>query len=232
MVNKKSVSYTMYDTRKRKGDKTMNQHYPFELPPLNYRYNDLEPYISGEIIRIHHNVLMQSYVDKLNDTLSHFPQYQSWSLKNLVAYSNTFPPALRKNIENYAGGLYNHYIYFNSMTPNGRTPTHQLMTQIKNSFGTFDNMKKAIQNSANKNFGCGYTWLVCNKNCNLQIINTQRQNTPPLTLVSPIITIDLWEHAFFPQYINNRSEYVLNWMKIADWNKVCEYTACSLPAKI
>ena len=204
----------------------MNEHYPFELPKLNYGYNELEPYINGEIIKIHHSILMQSYIDRLNETLSHFPQYQGWSLKMLVAYADTFPPALRKNIRNYAGGVYNHYIYFNSMTPGGRMPSPTLMNQIKESFGNFENMQTAFVSSAGANFGCGYTWLVCNKGCNLQIINTQKQNTPPLTEVDPIVTIDLWEHAFFQQYLNKRNDYVKNWLKVADWSRICEYIAC------
>ena len=194
----------------------MNEHYPFELPPLSYGYNDLEPYLDGEIIKIHHTILMQNYVDRLNQLLSRFPQYQDWSLKALVAYADTFPPALRKEIEVYAGGLYNHYVYFNSMTPNGRMPNQRLMTQIIHSFGNFENMKTAIYTSAMQNFGCGYTWLVCNKSCKLQIINTQRNNTPPLTIASPIVTIDLWEHAYFKQYINRKDEYITAWLQIAD----------------
>ena len=204
----------------------MNEHYPFELPPLSYNYYDLEPYIDGEIIKTHHTVLMQTYVDKLNEVLSNFPQYQTWSLKALVAYADTFPPALRKSIKIYGGGVYNLYIYFNSMTPGGRMPTPKLMSQIKDSFGSFENMKSSLVENTMANFGCGYTWLVCNKGCKLQIINTQKQNTPPLTLVDPIVTIDLWEHAYFSQYINNRNQYVLNWLQVADWSKVCEYIAC------
>ncbi len=204
----------------------MNDHYPFELPKLNYAYNALEPYIDGDIIRIHHSVLMQNYIDRLNEVLSRFPQYQDWSLKALVAYADTFPPALRKSIKTYAGGVYNHYIYFNSMTPGGRMPTPKLMEQIKDSFGSFENMETSLVANANSNFGCGYTWLVCNKSCKLQIINTQKQNTPPLTMVDPIIAIDLWEHAYFNQYIGDRNKYVLNWLKIADWSRVCEYISC------
>lgn len=204
----------------------MNEHYPFELPKLNYAYNALEPHIDGDIIRIHHSVLMQNYVDRLNEVLSRFPQYQDWSLKALVAYADTFPPALRKSIKTYGGGVYNHYIYFNSMTPNGRMPTPKLMEQIKDSFGSFENMKTALVANAGANFGCGYTWLVCNKSCKLQIINTQKQDTPPLTMVDPIVAIDLWEHAYFNQYIGNRNEYVLNWLQVADWSRVCEYISC------
>lgn len=204
----------------------MNEHYPFELPKLNYRYSDLEPYIDGDIIRIHHSVLMQNYVDRLNEVLSRFPQYQDWSLKELVAYADSFPPALRKSIKTYGGGVYNHYIYFNSMTPGGRMPTQKLMSQIKDSFGSFENLKTALVVNTSANFGCGYTWLVCNKSCKLQIINTQKQDTPPLTLVDPIIAIDLWEHAYFNQYIGNRNEYVLNWLQVADWSRVCEYISC------
>lgn len=112
------------------------------------------------------------------------------------------------------------------MTPGGRMPTPKLMEQIKDSFGSFENMKTALIESTTANFGCGYTWLVCNKSCKLQIINTQKQNTPPLTMVDPIITIDLWEHAYFNQYIGDRNKYVLNWLQVADWSRVCEYIAC------
>ncbi len=205
----------------------MNEHYPFELPPLSYGYEDLEPYIDGDMLKTHHSVIMQNYVDRLNTLLSRFPQYQDWSLKALVAYADTFPPALRKELNHDAGGLYNHYIYFNSMIPGGRMPTQQLMTQIKNTFGNFENMKSAFFASALRNFGSGFTWLVCNKSCTLQIINTQDNNTPPLTIVSPIVAIDLWEHAFMDQYVNKKDEYINAWFKVADWSKVCDYIACS-----
>ena len=205
----------------------MNEHYPFELPPLSYGYYDLEPHLDGDMIKTHHTVIMQNYVDRLNSLLARFPQYQDWSLKALVAYADTFPPALRKELKNSAGGLYNHYVYFNSVTPGGRMPTQRLMNQIKNTFGNFENMKKALYNSALINFGCGYTWLVCNKSCNLQIINTQRNNTPPLTVVSPVAVIDMWEHSFFQQYVNGRDDYINAWLEVADWSKICEYMACS-----
>lgn len=205
----------------------INEHYPFELPELSYDYDALEPYISCETLKIHHNVLMKNYVDKLNNLLAEFPKYQNCSLKSLITYAESFPPTLCQNIRRYAGGVYNHYIYFNSMTPSGRMPTQQLMTDIRNSFGTFDNMKNSLYNNASTNFGCGYTWLMYNKNCKLQIVNTKLQDTPSLVKATPIVAIDLWEHAFFPQYINNRDEYIRNWLKIVDWSKNFEYMACN-----
>lgn len=205
---------------------TVSDHYPFTLNPLPYKPNDLEPYIESETIILHHQVLQQRYVDNLNIALSRYPQYQDWSLKALVAYSDTFPPVLKNDIQKYAGGIFNHDIYFNSMKPGGSTPTTETLQQINQYFGSFENLKKGIKLSALSVFGSGYTWLICNGACQLQLINTANQDTPPLTIVSPLLNLDMWEHSYYLQYKTSKEQYVDNWMKVVDWNKTCDLLSC------
>lgn len=204
----------------------MADHYPFTLTPLPYAYDALEPNLQAETIRLHHDILQNNYVKRLNAVLLPYPQYHDWSLKALVAYSDTFPANIKQDVSKYAGGIYNHEIYFDSMTPGGKQPRPEVLQDIINSFGSMDNMKKILKANALSVFGSGYTWLVCNGACQIQIVNTANQETPPLSIVNPLVNIDIWEHSFYLQYKTEREKYIDAWMEIVDWDKVCDLSAC------
>lgn len=210
----------------KKGMILLADHYPFSLKPLSYNPNDLAPYIEPETITLHHQVLQSRYVDALNAALAPYPQYHDWSLKALLAYNDTFPPKLALDIRKYGGGVYNHEIYFDSMIPGGKAPNNTLLNQIKKSFLSFRAMHDAVKTSALNVFGSGYTWLVCNGACGLQVVNTANQDTPPLTIVSPIVCIDMWEHSYYLQYKTEKENYIENWFNVVNWDKICDLLSC------
>lgn len=204
----------------------MNETYPFTLKPLQYSEDALEPVLSQQTINLHHNVLQQNYVNKLNQTLQPYPQYQDWSLKALVAYSDTFPKNIQSDIKKYAGGVFNHELYFDSMIPNGKRPSVEMEQKIINSFGSMDNLKASLKSNAMTLFGSGYTWLLENRACKLQIVNTANQDSPPLSIVIPLLNIDIWEHSFYLDYKTNREEYIDNWLNIINWENIEKLTKC------
>lgn len=205
----------------------MNKIYPFTLKPLPYSEDALEPILSEQTISLHHNILQQKYVDNLNLALKAYTQYQDWSLKALAAYCDTFPKKIQSDIKKYAGGVFNHELYFDSMTPNGKGPSVEMEQKIINSFGSMDNFKSAFKTNAMAVYGSGYTWLLQNSACKLQIVNTSNQDTPPLSIVTPLLNIDVWEHSFYLDYKTSRDEYIDKWFTIINWENAEKLAQCT-----
>ncbi|WMJ22570.1 superoxide dismutase [Paludicola sp. MB14-C6] len=206
----------------------MQETYPFQLKPLNYSYNALEPYIDEETVRIHHDKHLKTYVDNLNKALQPYPEYHNLSLTQLVKNYMQLPTKLQTAVRNNAGGVYNHNLYFDIMNkPSNSTPQGLLEIAINNTFGSFDEMKNHIKAAALGQFGSGYAWLVVDSYGNLKVIPTPNQDTPLPQNTCPILIIDVWEHAYYLKYQNRRAEYIDNWWNVVNWNKVLEnYMAC------
>lgn len=201
----------------------MRDTYPFLLEPLNYPFYALEPYISEETIKIHYSVLLKNYVDKLNEVLKQYPELQFWSLEQLLSNPSLLPAAAQTTIINNAGGVYNHYLYFDSMT----SPSHSQMNNefsiiLRKEFGSLQRFKELFVSAAVNVFGSGYVWLVLNQNLNLAIITTHNQDNPLSFGLAPIMTLDVWEHAFFCDYPGKKKEYAANWFKLIHWDCVYE----------
>ena len=197
----------------------MGEKYPFTLTPLPYSYNALEPNIGSETVRIHHDKHFKKYVDNLNEILSQYPQYQSWSLEKIILSIDSLPDNIKTGVKNNAGGVYNHRLYFDIMREpkEDNDPSGSLRDAIIRSFDSLGNFYKVFKESAMKVFGSGYAWLIVDKNKELKIVTTPNQDVP--TNVFHILLIDVWEHAYYLDYQNRRDEYATNWNSIIDWDK-------------
>lgn len=196
----------------------MNETYPFKVKPLPYTYDALEPYISTETLHFHHDKHYQTYVDKLNAALKDYPQFQNLSLENLLKNLDDIPEAIRTAVTNNAGGVYNHELYFAGMTaPSDSVVSNELTNEIINNFTSYEDWKNEMKNAAISVFGSGWAWLVKDNNNGLQIVTTKDQFVPYLNMYTPILLIDVWEHAYYLDYQNLRPNYADNWFKLINW---------------
>ena len=182
----------------------MNEHYPFVNPPLPYRCNSMEPYISKETMELHHNGYLQTYIDSLNEALADYPEYQNLSLEQLIRYADCMPAQIRTAVLHNAGGAYNHIFYFSLLENNGqKAATGTLMDTIEWQFGSFQNFQELFTGVALSVFGSGYAWLVLDDKNKLAFRTTDNQETLLLSRDRPILSIDVWEHAYYLQCHNN-----------------------------
>lgn len=154
----------------------MKQTYPFDLMPLPYDYDALEPYMDVETLHYHHDKHLKTYVDNLNTLLKDQPLYQSWTLEELLTRLDELPEELRQPVMNNAGGVYNHQLFFETMhTPVNENP---MEPYLQKAFGSYENFVKSMSDHALSQFGSGYAWLVINPDHQLEILNTPNQNNP------------------------------------------------------
>lgn len=199
----------------------MNETYPFSLEPLPYEYHALEPVISAETLKFHHDKHLATYVEKLNKALEPHKELHNMTLEQLLTEPLTVPETVKTEIKNNGGGVYNHQIYFTSMKPSSDfiPPEGQLMTMIETAFGSFDTFVKQLTDTALSVFGSGYGWLV-NHDGMLEIIGMPNQDVPLTASMYPLLPVDVWEHAYYLQYQNRRMDYVNNWFSIINWDYV------------
>lgn len=198
----------------------MGDKYPFELINLPYPYNALEPYIDAATVKLHHDKHLGKYVDNLNDILSKYPVYQTWSLDKLILHNSELPINIQTGVKNNAGGVYNHNLYFNIMKPaceQNNLPIGKLKEAIIKSFNSLENFYSLFKDAALKVFGSGYAWLIVDSNKELKIVTSANQDVP--INVFHVLLIDVWEHAYYLKYKNKRDEYITNWNNLIDWDK-------------
>lgn len=198
----------------------MNEHYPFVNPPLPYAYNSMEPYISRKTMELHRNGFLQTYIDNLNQILEKYPEYQSFSLEQLICYAENMPAQVCDCVLHNAGGAYNHIFYFSNLRKNNDTPlADSLADQIEWQFGCFRNFRDLFTTAALSVFGSGYAWLVLDEDGKLAFRTTDNQGTLLLTGERPILSIDVWEHAYYLQYYNMRKDYINDWFSVVNWEQ-------------
>lgn len=198
----------------------MYDSYPFDVTPLPYRYDALEPLIDTETMIIHHDGHLKTYVDNLNSALRHYPQYHSWSLKTLLKHPDRLPQEIRTAVRNNGGGVYNHNCYFSTMGPQNNEPTEKISGLIQNSFGDFDLFLNRFKEAALGVFGSGWAWLAAGPHGTLTIAVTANQNTLLQTRLTPILPLDVWEHAYYLKHQNRRADYIDDWFRVIDWKVV------------
>ena len=192
----------------------------FSVPPLPYAYTALEPYIDEATLHFHHDKHHQAYVDKLNEIITNNPQLGEKSLTELLTHLDSLTEPLKTNLTNQGGGVYNHNFLWYNMAPNAsKEPVGNLKSAIDTTFGSFEAFKTAFKDAAIKNFGSSWTWLVKNADNKLEIFNTPNQVTPITLGLTPIMTIDLWEHAYYLKYQNRRPEYIDAFFNIINWDR-------------
>lgn len=193
--------------------------YPFELPPLPYDYDALEPYIDAETMHYHHDKHFQTYINNLNEALDKCPKLQCLTLEQILSNPGQIPPSVCESVLHNGGGVYNHARFFEGLAPadSGKTmPGSLLMSKIRCTFGSLDNFKEKFSRCALDVFGSGYTYLVSDSKGMLKIVNLQNQQTLLAQCLEPIILLDVWEHAYYLKYKNARKDYVTGiWNVIA-----------------
>ena len=192
----------------------------FELPPLPYDYNALEPYIDTQTMQLHHDKHHGTYVNNLNNALKD-SELASQPVDEVLRRLNEVPDAVRTTVRNNGGGHANHTMFWQIMKPNGGgEPTGSIANAITTSFGSFDAFKTAFNDAGAKQFGSGWVWLTLGQDGKLQISSTPNQDSPLLNGVYPIMGNDVWEHAYYLKYQNRRPEYLSNWWNVVNWDEI------------
>ena len=191
-----------------------------QLPSLPYQYDSLEPYADKETMEIHHTKHHQAYVDKLNAVLEKYPSLQDRKLEDLISDLHNLPinEEDKKALKNNGGGHLNHSLFWKVMGPE-KMIDEELTKEIEQNFGSLDDFKKVFSETAISHFGSGWTWLVRDDAGKLKIYSLPNQDSPllhppHLNNHTPIICLDVWEHAYYLKYQNRRAEYVENWWKV------------------
>jgi len=196
---------------------------PYELPPLPYDYNALEPYIDEQTMRIHHDKHHAGYVNKLNAALESHPDLLNKTLGELLGQLSAVPEDIRTAVRNNGGGHANHTLFWSIMGPDGGgEPGGDLGEAIVAKFGDFSSLKEQLSNAAATRFGSGWGWLSVDSNGELMVESTANQDTPLMEGRMPILGIDVWEHAYYLKYQNRRPDYIDAWWNTVNWAEVAE----------
>ena len=193
----------------------------YQLPPLPYDYNALEPHIDEQTMRLHHDKHHQAYVDNVNKALQGQAQFENLPVEELLRRINEVPADIRTAVQNNGGGHANHSMYWQIMKPNGGgTPAGELADAINAAFGSFDNFKTAFNDAGTKRFGSGWAWLVLGQDGKLAVTSSANQDSPLMTGQLPIMGNDVWEHAYYLKYQNRRAEYLNAWLNVLNWDEI------------
>jgi superoxide dismutase, Fe-Mn family len=195
---------------------------PFTLEPLPYASDALEPHIDKMTMEIHHGMHHRAYVNNLNAQVQNFPQLDGMSLEDMMAQMSSFNMAVRNN----GGGHYNHDLFWKVMAPAGEggEPSDALAAAIDRDFGSMDNMKSEFTRAGATRFGSGWAWLIVTEDKKLAVTSTANQDNPLMDVVeqrgTPILGLDVWEHAYYLSYQNRRGAYLNFWWNVVNWNEV------------
>jgi superoxide dismutase, Fe-Mn family len=192
----------------------------YELPPLSYPFNALEPHIDAKTMEIHHDKHHQAYITNANNALKDHPDLAAKPVDELIANLSQVPESIRTVVRNNAGGHSNHSLFWKIMAPNaGGSPKGKLAEAITATFGSVDAFKEKFQAAGASRFGSGWAWLVINKEGKLEITSTPNQDSPIMEGLKPIIGIDVWEHSYYLLYQNKRPDYLKAWWNVVRWDQ-------------
>ena len=193
----------------------------FELPPLPYDYDALEPYIDAETMKLHHDKHHNTYITALNKALEGQPQLAARSIEQVLENLQEVPEDIRAAVRNNGGGHANHSMFWRLMKPKGsEAPKGDLLHTLESTFGSLDNFKTAFNDAATKRFGSGWAWLFMDNDGKLQITSSANQDSPLSNAVYPLLGLDVWEHAYYLKYQNRRPEYLSAWWNVVNWEEV------------
>ena len=192
------------------------------VPPLPYPYNALEPHVDEQTMQIHHDKHHAAYVNNLNTALEQAPDLQGKSVEELIANLDSVPEGIRTAVRNNGGGHANHTMFWEIMGPNaGGQPTGALADAINEAFGSLDGFKEQFAKAATTRFGSGWAWLISNGG-RLEITSTANQDSPLMEGKTPILGLDVWEHAYYLKYQNRRPDYITAWWNVVNWDAVSQ----------
>ena len=193
---------------------------PHALPPLPYDFAALEPHIDTQTMQIHHGKHHQAYVNNLNAALAKHPELDKWPLEDLLKKINQVPEDIRAAVRNNAGGHHNHSLFWTWMGPKaGGEPSGAVGDAIKKAFGDFAKFKEQIAAAGTGRFGSGWAWLVWSGG-KLEILSTANQDSPLMDGKTPVLGVDVWEHAYYLKYQNRRPDYIAAWWNVVNWAAV------------
>ena len=192
----------------------------FEVPPLPYAFDALEPHIDATTMQIHHDKHHAAYVNNLTAALEKYPDLQSKSIEDLLRDINKVPEDIRMAVRNNGGGHMNHTMFWQIMGPKaGGAPAGALADAIKSTFGSFDSFKEQFAKAGVGRFGSGWAWLI-NAGGKLSIESTANQDQPIMEGKRAILGLDVWEHAYYLKYQNRRPDYIAAWWNTVNWSEV------------
>ncbi len=194
----------------------------YELPPLPYDYDALEPHIDQRTMYVHHDFHHNTYVNNLNGALENFPELAEQEIEELLVRLDSLPEEVRRSVRNNGGQHSNHSMFWEIMSPDGGgEPVGELATAIEASFGSFENMQQqwATMSSPGALFGSGWIWIIASPEGSLNIETTNNGDSPLMEGKLPIIGLDCWEHAYYLKYQNARLEYVSAWWNVVNWEE-------------
>lgn len=193
----------------------------FELSPLPYNYDALDPYIDAQTMQVHHDLHHQAYVNNLNAALEKYPELQSKSPEELIKDLSNLPQDITGAVRNNGGGHVNHTMFWQIMAPNaGGEPTGAIVQAISENFGDFESFKQKFNDAGTKQFGSGWVWLVRTTDGKIEITSSPNQDNPMSSGHFPIMGNDVWEHAYYLKYQNRRAEYLKQWWNVVNWDEV------------
>ena len=193
----------------------------FEVPPLPYAYDALEPHVDKATMEFHHDKHHQAYVDKANAALAGTP-LEGKPIEEILSDLSQVPEDKRSAVRNNGGGHYNHSLFWESMSPDGGgRPEGALAEAIDSAFGSFDDFKAKVKETGVAQFGSGWAWLV-HDGSSLAVVGTPNQDTPLADSQTPLLGVDVWEHAYYLKYQNRRPDYIDAWWNVVNWSKVAE----------
>ncbi len=194
----------------------------YKLPELPYAYDALEPHIDKETMNIHHTKHHNTYVTNLNNALEGHDDLASKSVEELISDMDAIPEDIRTAVRNNGGGHANHALFWELLSPNGGgTPTGSLAEAIDKKFGGFDAFKEEFAKAGATRFGSGWAWLVLN-NGELEVMSTPNQDSPLMEGKTPLLGLDVWEHAYYLNYQNRRPDYISAFWNVVNWDEVAK----------
>ncbi len=193
----------------------------FTLPPLPYDFGALEPHIDAKTMEIHHDKHHQAYVTNLNNALKDHPELQSKTIEALISDLNAVPESIRTAVRNNGGGHANHSLFWQIMKPGGGgEPTGAIAQAIQSELGGFAKFKEDLNKAGATRFGSGWAWLVKGKDGKLAITSTPNQDSPLMEGLTPVLGVDVWEHAYYLKYQNRRPDYLAAWWNTVNWDEI------------
>jgi Fe-Mn family superoxide dismutase len=191
----------------------------YTVPPLPYEYNALEPHIDEQTMRVHHDKHHQAYVDNANAALQG-TDWAEWDVKDVLKSLGSLPSDKQGPVRNNAGGHYNHSLFWTSMSPSGGgEPDGALRAAIDSTFGSFADLQAKMKDAGVKRFGSGWSWLV-HDGSGLAVVSTANQDNPVSDGQTPLLGVDVWEHAYYLKYQNRRPDYIDAWWNTVNWGEV------------
>jgi superoxide dismutase, Fe-Mn family len=195
----------------------------FELPKLAYAYDKLEPYIDAKTVEIHYTKHHATYLSNCNKALEAHPKFFEKTIAWILTNLDQIPEDVRTIVKNNGGGFYNHNLYWENMAPDGsKALSGDLLKKVDATFGSIVNLKTEIEKTGLGRLGSGYSWLSVKKDGTIIVHSTLNQDCPLSEGLTPLMVVDVWEHAYYLKYQNRRAEYLTNWWNLTNWDIVAE----------